>query len=140
MAVGQAFPDGTLLAAHPAKYNTYAISWKGSGMLAGHLKEERDAIGKAINVDPRLQVPASPADRSFHHKSMALQHLCIACRMQVSSFNVQPGVPDGTQLLTAVLCCFVRLFHTEYHDRECAASVNFEIRIPVTCPHLGVWQ
>lgn len=43
---------------------------KGSTGL--HLEQQGDAIGEAVDVDARLQVSATSADRRLHHKGMPL--------------------------------------------------------------------
>lgn len=39
-----------------------------------HLKQQRDAVGKAVDVEARLDVLATHADGSLHNEGMALVH------------------------------------------------------------------
>jgi hypothetical protein len=44
-----------------------------------YLKQEGDAICKAVHIDAGLDVPSSHAHCSLNNKGVALQHARIAC-------------------------------------------------------------
>ena len=46
-----------------------------------HLEQQRNAIGKAVDIDAGLQVSATSADRRLHHKGMPFQHLGVPCEL-----------------------------------------------------------
>ena len=44
------------------------------------LEQERDPVGKAVDVDAWLDVPAAQADGRLHQEGVPLQHPHVACQ------------------------------------------------------------